>query len=141
MVPATLWSSWVGAGPMEWPMDPGLTASAEGSPRPADGVWPQGSGSISAQGGVDPPWISAPVCAEISEKICARSRRPAFRDKGAWQRILRGRKVFTEAQLTECSESEEKICTERGKIVAEKSGHGGKGCLWELWKLEGGGLV
>jgi hypothetical protein len=33
-----MWSSRVGAGPVEWPMDPGLTASAEGSPRPADGV-------------------------------------------------------------------------------------------------------
>jgi hypothetical protein len=142
MVPATLWSSWVGAGPMEWPMDPGLTASAEGSPRPADGVfWPRGWGSISAQGGVDPSKISAPGCTEISEKTCARSRKPAYRDKGAWQRTLRGRKVFTKPQLTQCLESEEKICTERGKIVAEKSGHGGKGCLWELWKLEGGGLV
>jgi hypothetical protein len=38
MVPATLWGSWVDAGPVEWSMDPGLTASAEGSHRPADGV-------------------------------------------------------------------------------------------------------
>jgi hypothetical protein len=29
-------SSWVGAGPVQWSLDSGLTGSAEGSPRPAD---------------------------------------------------------------------------------------------------------
>jgi hypothetical protein len=104
-------------------MDPGLTASAEGSLRPADGVfWPRGSGSISAQSGVDPSKISAPVCTEISEKICARSRKPAYRDKGAWQRTLRGRNIFTEAQLTECSESEERFARSVARLSRRRVG-------------------
>jgi hypothetical protein len=84
--------------------------------------WPRGSGSISAQGGVDPSRISVPVCTEISEKDCARSRKPAFRDNGAWQRILRGRKVFTEAQLTGYPESEERFAWRVARLSRRRVG-------------------
>jgi hypothetical protein len=72
------------------PVDPGLTASTEGSPRPADGVRSGHEGREASQ--------HMMVGTEISEKKCARSRKPASRDKGAWRRFHRGGKVFTEAQ-------------------------------------------
>jgi hypothetical protein len=109
MVPATMWSSWVGAGPVGWSMDPGLTASAEGSPRPADGVRSGHEGWEAYQHRV--------VCAHVLE-----SPRPEIRARG--EDPSREEKFFTEAQLTECSESEEKIRTQR---FARKGLH-------EVWK-------
>jgi hypothetical protein len=72
------------------PVDPGLTASTEGSPRPAD-QWSGHEGWEAYQHKV--------VCTEISEKSCACSRKSAFRDKGAATRILRGRKSFHQGSV------------------------------------------
>jgi hypothetical protein len=77
----------------------------------------------------------------MSRKSYARSRKPASRDKGAWRKVRRGRKVFIEAQLTECLESGEKICME----VWQDSRGEGMGMeemvVLGFWELEGGGLV
>jgi hypothetical protein len=90
MVPATMWSSWVGANPMEWSMDPGLTASAEGSPRPAAGVRSGHEGREAYQHRV--------VCTE-SRRIAAHvleSPRSEIRVRG--EKFFAEGKVFTEAQ-------------------------------------------
>jgi hypothetical protein len=87
------------------PVDPGLTASTEGSPRPAD----QWSGHESREAYQDK------VCAEISEKSCARSGKSASRDKGAWREVLRGRKSFHQGSVHGIARNWEKDC--RGKEV------------------------
>jgi hypothetical protein len=90
--------------------DPGLTASAEGSPRVAD-QWSGHEGREAYQH----RW-----CAEISEKSCACSRKSAFRDKGAATRILRGRKGFHGSSACGAARNWRKLCTEDGRIVAER---------------------
>jgi hypothetical protein len=62
------------------------------------------------------------VCTEISKKSCARSRKSASRDKSVWREVRRGRKVFTEAQLTECSESEKRFAGSMERLSRSKSG-------------------
>jgi hypothetical protein len=108
VVPATMWSSWVGAGPVEWSMDPGLTASVEGSPRPADGVfWPRGSGSISAHGGVygNLGWCPG--------KSCARSRSPRSEIRARGEDSFAEGKVFTKVKFTESHGIGRRIVAER----------------------------
>jgi hypothetical protein len=91
--------------------------------------WPREIGKHLSTGWCGPFEDISASGTEISEKICACSRRPASRDKGAWQRILRGRKVFTEAQLTECSESEERFARSVARLSRQRCGHEGNGCL------------
>jgi hypothetical protein len=69
------------------------------------------------------------VGTEISEKKCARSRKPASRDKGAWRRFHRGGKVFTEAQFTGYPESEKRFARSMEGWSRRRREHGGKGCL------------
>jgi hypothetical protein len=68
------------------PVDPGLTASTEGSPRPADGVWPRGSGSISAHDGVygNLGWCRKRSCARsrsLHSEIRARGEKSVAEEK------------------------------------------------------------
>jgi hypothetical protein len=108
-----------------------LTASTEGSPRPAD-QWSGHEGREAYQHRM--------VCAEILENSCACSRKSAFRDKGAATRILRGRKGFHRSSAYGSARNSEKdlhgigsrICTEDGRTVAERKRAWKRGFLEDM---------
>jgi hypothetical protein len=123
-------------------VDPQLTASAEGSPRPADGVRSghEKSGSISAQGGVDPSRISVPVARKSRRRYAhvLEDPRPGIR--------ARGKESFAEEKFSPrlSSRNVRSLRKDLHEVWQDCSGKdvGMKEMVvLGFWESEGGGLV